>query len=139
VIKKLITWGALALLAVVVAAFVTAFFDRPVQISEPWQRRQLEQAVVARQVQKVALSPDRTQALATLQDGTRKRIDFQPNDRILDLLIQNKVDLVVQPQSELQSEQHLIGRLLWSLMWPLLVLGSLVGGLLFVLLRPQKA
>jgi cell division protease FtsH len=134
VIKKLITWGALALLAVVVAAFVTAFFDRPVQISEPWQRRQLEQAVVARQVQKVALSPDRTQALAMLQDGTRKRIDLQPNDAIVDLLTRNKVDLVIQPQ----SEQNLFGRLIWSLLLPLLVLGSLVGGLLFVLLRPQK-
>jgi cell division protease FtsH len=135
VIKKLITWGALALLAVVVAAFVTTFFDRPVQTSAPWQRSQLEQAVVARQVQKVALSPDRTQALAMLQDGTRKRIDLQPNDPIVDLLTRNKVDLVIQPQ----SEQNLFGRLIWSLLLPLLVLGSLVGGLLFVLLRPQKA
>jgi len=118
--------GLYVLLAIVVLALATAFFDRQPTIKQTWAYSQLIQEVENKQVSKISISPDRAQAQAITQDGTRVLVNLPNDPELLDILASNNVDISVLPQ----SNDGFWFRALSSLLVPI---GLLV--LLFFLLR----
>ncbi|MCI3281648.1 ATP-dependent zinc metalloprotease FtsH3 [Synechococcus sp. PCC 6717] len=122
--------GLYVLLAIVVLALATAFFDRQPTIKQTWAYSQLIQEVENKQVSKISISPDRAQAQAITQDGTRVLVNLPNDPQLLDILARNNVDISVLPQ----SNDGFWFRALSSLLVPI---GLLV--LLFFLLRRAQA
>ncbi|WP_448514575.1 ATP-dependent zinc metalloprotease FtsH3 [Parathermosynechococcus lividus] len=122
--------GLYVLLAIVVLALATAFFDRQPTIKQTWAYSQLIQEVENKQVSKISISPDRAQAQAITQDGTRVLVNLPNDPELLDILASNNVDISVLPQ----SNDGFWFRALSSLLVPI---GLLV--LLFFLLRRAQA
>jgi cell division protease FtsH len=122
--------GLYVLLAIVVLALATAFFDRQPTIKQTWAYSQLIQEVENKQVSKISISPDRAQAQAITQDGTRVLVNLPNDPELLDILARNNVDISVLPQ----SNDGFWFRALSSLLVPI---GLLV--LLFFLLRRAQA
>lgn len=118
--------GLYVLLAIVVLALATAFFDRQPTTKQTWPYSRLIQAVENKQVSKISISPDRGQAQAITQDGTRVLVNLPNDPELLDILASNDVDISVLPQ----SNDGFWFRALSSLLVPV---GLLV--LLFFLLR----
>ncbi|WP_448533266.1 ATP-dependent zinc metalloprotease FtsH3 [Parathermosynechococcus lividus] len=122
--------GLYVLLAIVVLALATAFFDRQPTTKQTWAYSQLIQEVENKQVSKISISPDRAQAQAITQDGTRVLVNLPNDPELLDILASNNVDISVLPQ----SNDGFWFRALSSLLVPI---GLLV--LLFFLLRRAQA
>ncbi len=122
--------GLYVLLAIVVLALATAFFDRQPTIKQTWAYSQLIQEVENQRVSKISISPDRAQAQAITQDGTRVLVNLPNDPQLLDILASNNVDISVLPQ----SNDGFWFRALSSLLVPI---GLLV--LLFFLLRRAQA
>ncbi|MFN3679359.1 ATP-dependent zinc metalloprotease FtsH3 [Thermosynechococcus sp.] len=118
--------GLYVLLAIVVLALATAFFDRQPTTKQTWPYSEFIQQVESKQITKVSLTPDRSQAQAITQDGTRVLVNLPNDPELLDILINNNVDIAVLPQ----SNDGFWFRALSSLVVPI---GLLV--LLFFLLR----
>jgi ATP-dependent Zn protease len=115
------------LLAVVVAALVMTFSQRPAPTPARWPISEFQQAVQQHKVEKVAVNPDRTELLATLRDGQQKRVNLPSNGtNWIDLLTRNQVDIVVYPQDN--NWMALLGHLLFPLLLlaPLMVLVGLL-------------
>jgi len=74
--------GLYALLALVVVALATAFFDKQPQTRETWRYSQLIQAVENKRVAKVSISADRSFARLTDPDDPKGKtvIVNIPND-----------------------------------------------------------
>ncbi len=123
--------GLYVLLAVVVIAVGTAFLDRPNPANAPRTLRYSDfvEAVQAKQVSRVLISPDRGTAQIVENDGGRAVVNLAPDKDLLKLLTDNNVDIAVQPSREPAAWQQAIG----SLLFPLLLLG----GLFFLLRRAQ--
>jgi cell division protease FtsH len=124
--KKWRNAGLYALLAIVVIALGTAFLDQQPQTRETWKYSTFIQEVENKKVESVKLTPDRSQALVTAQDGTPVIVNLPNDPGLLDMLTSNGVDISVIPQ----NDDSFWFRALSSLFLPILLL---VG--LFLLLR----
>ncbi len=124
--KKWRNVGLYAILAVVVIALGTAFLDRPQGSQSTWKYSEFLQQVQQDKVERVSITADRTQAIATAKDGQRYLVNLPEDPELIDILTQNGVDIAVLPQ----SDDSFWLRALSSLFFPVLLL---VG--LFVLLR----
>ncbi|BAC07684.1 ATP-dependent zinc metalloprotease FtsH3 [Thermosynechococcus vestitus] len=122
--------GLYVLLAIVVLALATAFFDRQPTTKQTWPYSEFIQQVESKQITKVSITPDRSQAQAITQDGTRVLVNLPNDPELLDILTTNNVDIAVLPQ----SNDGFWFRALSSLFVPI---GLLV--LLFFLLRRAQA
>jgi len=122
--------GLYALLAIVVIALGTAFFDKQPQSRETWRYSQFIQEVQAKRVERVNLSSDRTKALVTPLDGEKKIVNLPNDPDLIDFLVKNKVEIAVLPQ----TDEGFWFRALSSLAVPVLLLV----GLFFLLRRAQS-
>ncbi|MFB2881699.1 ATP-dependent zinc metalloprotease FtsH3 [Floridanema aerugineum] len=125
--------GLYALLALVVVALATAFFDKQPQTRETWRYSQLIQAVESKRVAKVSISADRSFARLTDPDDPKGKtvIVNLPNDPdLINFLTNNNVDISVLPP----ADDAFWLRALSSLFFPILLLV----GLFFLLRRAQN-
>ncbi|NMG60058.1 ATP-dependent metallopeptidase FtsH/Yme1/Tma family protein [Geitlerinema sp. P-1104] len=124
--------GLYALLAIVVIALGTTFFDQQPQAQQTAKYSEFIRAVQNGQVEgTVAISSDRTEAIYTNPDGSGKVVVNLPNDpQLIDILTENNLDVRVQPQ----SDDGFWFRALSSLFFPILLLV----GLFFLLRRAQS-
>ena len=129
--KKWRNAGLYALLAIVVVALATAFFDRQPQSKDVWAYSQFINQVRNEQVENVKLSADRSRALATKLDGEQVLVNLPANDpALIKILTDNGVDIAVLPQ----NDDSFWFRALSSLFFPILLLV----GLFFLLRRAQN-
>ncbi|ERT06646.1 ATP-dependent zinc metalloprotease FtsH 3 [Lyngbya aestuarii BL J] len=122
--------GLYALLAIVVIALATAFFDKQPQTRETWKYSTFIQEVENNQVERVSLSADRSKALVTAEDGAKIMVNLPPDPGLIDILSENNVDISVMPQ----SDEGFWFKALSSLFFPILLLV----GLFFLLRRAQS-
>jgi len=122
--------GLYALLAIVVIALGTAFFDRQPQSRETWRYSDFIQAVEKGRVAQVRLSADRSRALVKPQDGSQVVVNLPNDPELINILAQNNVDISVLPQ----TDDGFWFRALSSLFVPVLLLV----GLFFLLRRAQS-
>jgi cell division protease FtsH len=128
--KKWRNVGLYAILAVVVVALATAFLDRPQTSQLTWKYSQLIEQVETNQVERLSLSADRSQAIATARDGQRYLVNLPNDPELIDILSRNKVDISVLPQ----NDDSFWFRALSSLFFPILLLV----GLFFLLRRASS-
>jgi cell division protease FtsH len=121
--------GLYALLAIVVIALATAFFDKQPQTRDTWKYSTFIQEVEGNRVERVNLSADRTRALVTAQDGEKVLVNLPNDPDLINILSQNNVDISVLPQ----SDDGFWFKALSSLFFPILLLV----GLFFLLRRAQ--
>jgi cell division protease FtsH len=120
-----------ALLAIVVIAVGTAFFDRQPPAKETWKYSQFLEEVRVGHVQKVAITNDRTRAIVQKENGDKVQINLVPGDLgLLKTLEEKKVDVSVYSQ----AEEGQLMKLASSLFFPVLLLV----GLFFLLRRAQN-
>ncbi|MBA3924480.1 MAG: ATP-dependent metallopeptidase FtsH/Yme1/Tma family protein, partial [Nostocaceae cyanobacterium] len=123
--------GLYALLAIVVLALGTTFFDKQPQSRETWAYSQFIQEVAKGKVEKVQLSADRTTAIVSPKDEPEKRIVNLVNDPdLINTLRKYNVDINVLPQ----TDEGFWFKALTSLFFPALLLV----GLFFLLRRAQS-
>ncbi|MCY7406851.1 MAG: ATP-dependent zinc metalloprotease FtsH3 [Alkalinema sp. CAN_BIN05] len=123
--------GLYALLAIVVIAVGTAFFDRQPPAKETWKYSQFLDEVRIGHVQKVAITNDRTRAIVQKENGDKVQINLVPGDlALLKTLEEKKVDVSVYSQ----AEEGQLMKLASSLFFPVLLLV----GLFFLLRRAQN-
>ncbi len=122
--------GLYALLAIVVIALGTAFFDKQPQSRETWRYSQFIQEVEKGRVERVSLSSDRSKALVTPMDGEKKIVNLPNDPELIDLLTKNSVDIAVLPQ----GDEGFWFKAASSLFFPVLLLV----GLFFLLRRAQS-
>ena len=123
--------GLYALLAIVVIAVGTAFFDRQPPAKETWKYSQFLEEVRVGHVQKVAITNDRTRAIVQKENGDKVQINLVPGDlALLKTLEDKKVDVSVYSQ----AEEGQVMKLASSLFFPVLLLV----GLFFLLRRAQN-
>ncbi|WP_267382970.1 ATP-dependent zinc metalloprotease FtsH3 [Cyanobacterium sp. uoEpiScrs1] len=129
--KKWRNAGLYALLLIVVLALASAFFDQQPQSREPLTYSEFINKVKNNKVTRVTLSADRTEARVPNPNGGAPLLVNLPNDPdLINILIQNNVDIAVQPQ----SDEGLWFRVASSLFLPILLL---IG--LFLLLRRAQS
>lgn len=130
--KKWRNAGLYALLAIVVIALATTFFDsNDRQARETWKYSEFIQQVESGKIERVQLSADRSRANAIIQDGTQVLVNLPPNDpQLINILTENNVDIAVMPQ----NDDGFWFRALSSLFFPILLLV----GLFFLLRRAQS-
>ena len=128
--KKWRNAGLYALLAIVVIALATAFFDQKPQTSETWKYSQFIQQIESNKVDKVSISADRTVARVKVLDGSVVQVNLPNDPDLINILTRNNVDISVLPQ----SEEGFWVRALSSLFFPILLLV----GLFFLLRRAQS-
>lgn len=122
--------GLYALLAIVVIALFTAFFDKQPPSRQTLRYSQFIEEVQSKKVDKVSISADRTRALVQAQDG-KFLVNLPPNDPALfDILSDNKVNIEVLPQ----NDEGFWVKALSGLFFPALLLV----GLFFLLRRAQN-
>ncbi|MGL6138352.1 MAG: ATP-dependent metallopeptidase FtsH/Yme1/Tma family protein, partial [Planktothrix sp.] len=122
--------GLYALLAIVVLALATAFFDKQPQTRESWKYSTFIQEVKSNKVERVSLSSDRSRALVTAQDGNKVIVNLPNDPALIDILSENNVDISVLPQ----NDESFWFKALSSLFFPVLLLV----GLFFLLRRAQN-
>jgi cell division protease FtsH len=128
--KKWRNAGLYALLAIVVIALGTAFFDKPQQSRDTWRYSKFIQEVENEGVANVSISTDRTKALVTAKDGSKILVNLPNDPALIDTLTDNKVNLEVLPQ----SDDGFWLKALSSLFFPIILLV----GLFFLLRRAQS-
>ena len=122
--------GLYALLAIVVIALATAFFDKQPPSREVWKYSQFIQEVEGRRVDKINISSDRSKALVTAQDGNKVIVNLPNDPELINILTKNNVDISVLPQ----SDEGFWVKALSSLFFPILLLV----GLFFLVRRAQN-
>jgi cell division protease FtsH len=122
--------GLYALLAIVVIALGTAFFDKQPQSRETWRYSDFIQAVEKGRVAQVRLSADRTRALVKPQDGSQVIVNLPDDPELISILTEKGVDIAVLPQ----TDEGFWFKALSSLFVPVLLLV----GLFFLLRRAQN-
>jgi len=122
--------GLYALLFIVVIALGTAFFDKQPQSRDTWRYSQFIQEVQNGRVAKVSLSADRSTALVTPGDGSKKLVTLVNDPDLINTLTQHGVDISVLPQ----TDEGFWFKALSSLFFPVLLLV----GLFFLLRRAQN-
>ncbi|GAB4460342.1 MAG: ATP-dependent zinc metalloprotease FtsH3 [Elainellaceae cyanobacterium] len=122
--------GLYALLVVVVIFLATALLDRQPQDIETWRYSQFIQEVQQQNVKRVEISADRSRARVTQEDGEKAIVNLPNDPALLDILTDNKVDILVTPP----SDDGVVARVLSTLLIPFLLLAVLF----FVLRRAQN-
>ena len=122
--------GLYALLALVVVALATAFFDKQPQTRETWRYSEFLQKVESKQIGKVSISADRSTARVQAPNGNKVIVNLPPDPTLFDTLSKNNVDIAVLPP----SDDAFWLRALSSLFFPILLLV----GLFFLLRRAQN-
>ncbi len=122
--------GLYALLAIVVIALATAFFDKQPPSREVWKYSQFIQEVESKRVDKINISSDRSKALVTAQDGSKVIVNLPNDPELINILTKNNVDISVLPQ----NEEGFWVKALSSLFFPILLLV----GLFFLVRRAQN-
>ena len=122
--------GLYALLAIVVIALATAFFDKQPPSREVWKYSQFIQEVEGKRVDKINISSDRSKALVTAQDGSKVLVNLPNDPELINILTKNNVDISVLPQ----SDEGFWVKALSSLFFPILLLV----GLFFLVRRAQN-
>ncbi|OCR02447.1 cell division protein FtsH [Oscillatoriales cyanobacterium USR001] len=122
--------GLYALLAIVVIALATAFFDKPTQNRQVWKYSQFIEQVESKRVEKVSINADRTRALVTSQDGTKVLVNLPNDPDLINILTSNGVDISVLPA----NDEGFWLKAMSSLFFPILLLV----GLFFLLRRAQN-
>ena len=123
--------GLYALLAIVVIALATAFFDKQPPSREVWKYSQFIQEVEGKRVDKINISSDRSKALVTAQDGNKVIVNLPNDPELINILTKNNVDISVLPQ----SDEGFWVKALSSLFFPILLLV----GLFFLVRRAKTA
>ena len=123
--------GLYALLAIVVIALATQFFDQQPQTQETWKYSQFIQQVESKNVERVSISADRSTATVKIADGSVVGVNLPNDPDLINILTKNNIDISVMPQ---KSEEGLLIRALSSLFFPILLLV----GLFFLLRRAQS-
>ena len=122
--------GLYALLAIVVIALATAFFEKQPPSREVWKYSQFIQEVEGKRVDKINISSDRSKALVTAQDGNKVIVNLPNDPELINILTKNNVDISVLPQ----SDEGFWVKALSSLFFPILLLV----GLFFLVRRAQN-
>jgi cell division protease FtsH len=122
--------GLYALLAIVVIALATAFFDKQPPSREVWKYSQFIQEVEGKRVDKINISSDRSKALVTAQDGSKVIVNLPNDPELINILTKNNVDISVLPQ----NDEGFWVKALSSLFFPILLLV----GLFFLVRRAQN-
>jgi len=122
--------GLYALLAIVVIALATAFFDKQPPSREVWKYSQFIQEVESDRVDKINISSDRSKALVTAQDGSKVIVNLPNDPELINILTKNNVDISVLPQ----NDEGFWVKALSSLFFPILLLV----GLFFLVRRAQN-
>ena len=122
--------GLYALLAIVVIALATAFFDKQPPSRDVWKYSQFIQEVEGKRVDKINISSDRSKALVTAQDGNKVLVNLPNDPELINILSKNNVDISVLPQ----SDEGFWVKALSSLFFPILLLV----GLFFLVRRAQN-
>ena len=130
--KKWRNAGLYGLLLIVVLALVSAFLDNSnTQSRENLKYSDFINQVENNQIEQVILSADRTQAKVSSSNSGAPLLVNLPNDpELINILSENKVDIVIQPQ----NSEGVWFRVLSSLFLPMLLLV----GLFFLLRRTQN-
>ncbi|MGF1481378.1 MAG: ATP-dependent zinc metalloprotease FtsH3 [Cyanophyceae cyanobacterium] len=128
--KKWRNAGLYALLAIVVIALATAFFDKQPQSQQTWKYSKLIEEVESGRVESIRISTDRTRAVVPAQDGTPVLVNLPNDPQLINILTENNVDISVLPQ----NDDGFWFRALSSLFFPILLLV----GLFFLLRRAQS-
>ena len=128
--KKWRNAGLYALLAIVVIALATAFFEKPQPTRDTWRYSKFIQEVENQGVANVSISTDRTKALVTSNDGSKILVNLPNDPALIDILSENKVNIEVLPQ----SDDGFWVKALSSLFFPIILLV----GLFFLLRRAQS-
>ena len=122
--------GLYALLAIVVIALATAFFDKQPPSRDVWKYSQFIQEVEGKRVDKINISSDRSKALVTAQDGNKVLVNLPNDPELINILTKNNVDISVLPQ----NDEGFWVKALSSLFFPILLLV----GLFFLVRRAQN-
>jgi len=122
--------GLYALLAIVVIALATAFFDQQPQAPQTWKYSKFIEQVKDNRVSQVEISSDRSIAQVKAEDGSRIYVNLPNDPDLIDILSNNNVDIAVRPQ----AEEGAWVKALSSLFFPILLLV----GLFFLLRRAQS-
>ena len=122
--------GLYALLAIVVIALATAFFDKQPPSRDVWKYSQFIQEVEGKRVDKINISSDRSKALVTAQDGNKVIVNLPNDPELINILTKNNVDISVLPQ----SDEGFWVKALSSLFFPI----PLLVGLFFLVRRAQN-
>ena len=130
--KKWRNAGLYVLLAIVVVALGTAFFDQQPNTSQSWPYSRLIDEVQNNKVATVKISADRTKAqvVPNSTDGTPIMVNLPNDPQLIDILSDNGVDIAVLPQ----GDEGWLFRALSRLLFPILLLV----GLFFLLRREQR-
>ncbi len=126
--------GLYVLLAIVVIALATTFFERPPDRQERVTYSEFIKKVEAKEISQVAITSDKTRAIFTNQKdaaSARTIVDLPATDPgLIDLLNKNNVDIVVVPQ----ADDSFWFKALSSLFLPLILLV----GIFFLFRRAQN-
>jgi cell division protease FtsH len=123
--------GLYVLLAIVVIAVATTFFERPPQAQSTVLYSEFISKVKAHEISQVGISSDKTRAVFTSQKDNSRVLVSLPNDPgLIDILTTNKVDIVVMPQ----PEESIWFKALGTLFLPVLLLV----GVFFLFRRAQN-
>ncbi len=121
--------GLYALLAVVLIALATTFFDRPPETQGSLKYSEFIQQVQDKKIERVVLLADRSKAIVTRGDE-KLQVNLLPDQGLIDTLTKNDVDITVRPP----QDEGILMRLAGSLVFPVLLLV----GLFFLLRRAQS-
>jgi cell division protease FtsH len=121
--------GLYALLAIVLIALGTTFFDRPSETQLSMKYSEFLQQVQAKKIEKVTLFSDRSKAIVT-RGEEKLQVNLLPDPGLIDTLTKNDVDITVRPP----QDDSILVRLAGSLIFPVLLLV----GLFFLLRRAQS-
>jgi cell division protease FtsH len=123
--------GLYVLLAIVVIAVATTFFEPRPQAQRTAQYSEFISKVKAHEISQVGISSDKTRAVfSSPQDNVRTLVSLPNDPGLFDILTDNKVDIVVQPQ----PEESVWFRALSTLFLPVLLLV----GIIFLFRRAQN-
>ncbi len=129
--KKWKNVGLYALLAVVLIALGTTFFDKPGQTPKTWKYSEFIAKVKEGRIAKVNLTADRSKAQVKVENGETVFVNLPNDPALINILADKGIDIAVLPPSD---ETNMWFRALSSLFFPVL----LVGGLFFLLRRAQN-
>jgi cell division protease FtsH len=121
--------GLYALLAIVLIALGTTFFDRPPETKGSLKYSEFIQQVQDKKIDRVTLFSDRSRAIVTRGED-KLQVNLLPDPGLIDTLTKNGVDITVRPP----QDDSILVRLAGSLIFPVLLLV----GLFFLLRRAQS-
>ncbi len=123
--------GLYVLLAIVVVALATSFFPQQAQNQTTTPYSTFVTKVKAKEISQVGLTSDKTKAIFTNQKDNSRVVVNLPNDpQLINILTDNKVDIVVVPQ----ADDSIWFRALSGLLLP----GLLLVGVIFLFRRAQN-